>query len=122
VGVRWLSRGAADLAFYRSHFAATPFPVNSPQGVRVDLLDPAATMPAGHKLRVVVSYGSLVENNGGRLQDVPLITIGGDSQLVLPVFKGTLGGRRPTQHQKCAGHQLSGSTVQRATTSRMGAG
>jgi predicted acyl esterase len=98
VGVRWLSHGAADLGFYRSRFTPTPFPVNSPQWVRVDLLDTAVTVPAGHRLRVVVSYGSAFEDRHGRPQDVPLITIGGDSQLVLPVFGGTLGGRRPAQH------------------------
>ncbi|MDP9181914.1 MAG: hypothetical protein M3P04_03950, partial [Actinomycetota bacterium] len=98
VGVRWLSSGTVDLAYYRSHFAPTPLPVDSPQWVRVDLLDTAASLPADHWLRVVVSYGSALEKSVGRLQDVPLITIGGDSQLVLPVFDGTLGGRRPTQH------------------------
>ncbi|HVE62466.1 MAG TPA: CocE/NonD family hydrolase [Mycobacteriales bacterium] len=97
VGVRWVSSGTVDLAFYASHFAATPFPVNSAQRVRVDLLDTAASVPAGHRLRVVVSYGSAMEHRIGRLQDVPLITIRGDSQLVLPVFQGTLGGRQPAQ-------------------------
>lgn len=97
VGVQWLSSGTVDLAFYNSHFTATPFPVNSPQRVRVDLLDTARTIPAGHRLKVVVSYGSVVEHRVGRLQDAPLITLEGDSQLVLPVLEGTLGGRRPTQ-------------------------
>lgn len=98
VGVRWLSSGTVDLAFYRSPFTATPFPVDSPQWVRVDLLDTAATVPAGHRLRVVVSYGSALEKSVGRVEDVPLITIEGDSQLVVPVFNGTLGGHQPTQH------------------------
>jgi putative CocE/NonD family hydrolase len=98
VGVRWVSSGAVDLGFYRSHFAATPFPVDLPQWVRVDLLDTAVTVAAGHRLKVVLSYGNAVENRHGRAQDVPLITVHGDSQLVLPVFDGTLGGRRPTAH------------------------
>jgi predicted acyl esterase len=97
VGVRWITSGTVDLAFYRTHFLATPFPVNSPQRVRVDLLDTATALAPGHRLRVVVSAGSAVEHRTGRLQDVPLITIGGDSQLVLPVFDGTLGGRPPAQ-------------------------
>ena len=71
--------------------------MNSPQRVRVDLLDTAATVPAGHRLRVVVSYGSALEKSVGRLEDAPLITIGGDSQLVLPLFDGTLGGHAPAQ-------------------------
>ena len=38
-----------------------------------------------------MSYGNASDNRVGRLQDVPLITIGGDSQLVLPVFEGSAG-------------------------------
>ena len=98
VGVRWLPSGIVDLAFYRSHFAATPFPVNSSNGCGLTCSTRAASVPAAHKLRVAVSYGNAVEHRTGRLQDVPLITVGGDSELVLPVVDGTLGGHRPTQN------------------------
>jgi predicted acyl esterase len=97
VGSRWLAHGAVDLAFYRDRFHATAFPVSSPQWVRIDLLDTAVTVPAGHRLRAVVSYGSAFEGYVGRMQDHPRITVHGDSQLVLPVLEGTVGGTRPTQ-------------------------
>jgi predicted acyl esterase len=95
VGIRFLSHGAADLAYYRTRFTPTAFPVGTAQKVRIDLLDTAATVPAGHRLRVVVSYGSAVEKHLGRVQDLPLITVHDDSELVLPVLEGTVGGRRP---------------------------
>ncbi len=98
VGVRWLAHGSADLGFYRNRFRARPFPVDKPRWVRIDLLDTAATVPPGHRLRVVLSSGNAFEYRSGRAQDAPLITVSGDSQLILPVFEGTLGGRRPDQH------------------------
>jgi predicted acyl esterase len=97
VGFRWLTHGAIDLAYHRTRFTPTPFPVNSPQRLRVDLLDTAVTVPAGHRLRTVISYGSALDTYVGRVHDLPRITVHGDSQLLLPVLTGTVGGLPPSQ-------------------------
>lgn len=69
--------------------------------MRLDFQDTFAHIPAGHQIVLVLGYG---EPMGARIGEpaVPArITVQADgglqaSQLVLPVFKGSLGARRPT--------------------------
>jgi hypothetical protein len=44
----------------------------------------------------VLDHGDLAESGGAK--DFPTITVLGESQLVVPVAEGTLGGKRPTTH------------------------
>lgn len=99
-GVRTLSRGAADLRFHEGNYAGVDFPVNTPQAVRLDLMDIATTVNAGSKLALVLSYGDPVEEFVNR-GHTPKITIHGGlgstaSHVLLPFVEGTAGGSAPT--------------------------
>jgi putative CocE/NonD family hydrolase len=94
-GARWVSSGAADLSYYRTPFTPHPFPVGRPTSVRIDLRDVSYVLAPGHRLALVLDHGDLAESGGAK--DFPTITVLGESQLVVPVAEGTLGGKRPTQ-------------------------
>jgi hypothetical protein len=85
--------GSADLSFYNSPFLAHPFPVNKALPVRMDLTDVTYQLAPGHRLAMTLSNGK--EFGTGTL-GAPTITVLGNSQLVVPVAEGTLGGRYPT--------------------------
>lgn len=103
---RWITSGAADLRFYASHVDAyqgsldgQDFETNKPTNIRIDLFDLAERIPAGHRLAVVVSYGETHSEWSGQPY-FPEITIHAegaltDSQVVFPIAKGSLGGKKP---------------------------
>jgi putative CocE/NonD family hydrolase len=91
---RWISSGAADLSYHGSPFLAHPFPVGVPALVRMDLSDVTYTLAPGHRLALVLDHGSVVERGGSTT--FPIVTVLGDSHLVIPVAEGTLGGMHPT--------------------------
>jgi putative CocE/NonD family hydrolase len=93
-GARWVSSGAADLSYYRTPFLAHPFPVGHPTPVRLDLRDVTYVLAPGHRLALVLDHGDLAQSGGAK--DFATVTVLGDSQLVVPVAAGTLGGKRPT--------------------------
>jgi X-Pro dipeptidyl-peptidase len=100
-GALYLGRGVADLRFHDGRFTGRDFPTGSPQPVRLDITNFAEWIPAGHRLGVVVSHGSLVDRTGQPYY--PSLTLHGDgtassSHIVLPVVQGGFGGQAPTLH------------------------
>jgi predicted acyl esterase len=93
-GARWMALGSADLSYHNSPFLAQPFPVGTPVPVRIDLTDVTWALAPGHRLALVLSFGEAWERTN-LAQSFPTITVQGDSQLVVPVADGTLGGMRP---------------------------
>lgn len=101
-GVRLLSFGAADLRFHKGTMVGEDFPLDTPGHVRIDLFDLAATIPVGHKLTLVFAMGDPMGErddlmSNGYFPDVSVVAEGTpyDSQLVLPIVSGTLGGDAP---------------------------
>ena len=94
-GARWLGSGSVDLNFVADPFRSTPFPVDRVTEVRIDLSDVTYTLEPGHRLVLVLSHGEAYERVGTSY--FPTITIGGSSELVMPVAEGTLGGLAPTR-------------------------
>ncbi|MGQ0537288.1 MAG: CocE/NonD family hydrolase, partial [Methanobacteriota archaeon] len=93
-GARWLRYGAADLRFLHGNYVAEPFPVNTPTPVRIDVASLATHLEAGHRLAVTISAGDPL---GRQPQGyAPVLAIGPQSHLVLPLVEGTLGGDTPT--------------------------
>jgi putative CocE/NonD family hydrolase len=97
--VRMLSLGAADLRFDRGNYVARDFPVGEASPVRIDLIDIAEVLPAGHRLAITLSYGETHVQYSSAEPFYPTIKVisGGKdgSQLVVPVVTGTLGGKKP---------------------------
>ncbi len=90
-----LSRGAADLRFHEGNLQGTDFATNDPTPVRVDLINLAHTVEAGHRIAVVASGHGFGWHAAQPY--TPTITLQGDgtdagSHIVLPVVDGTLGG------------------------------
>ncbi|MFN2589204.1 MAG: CocE/NonD family hydrolase C-terminal non-catalytic domain-containing protein, partial [Actinomycetota bacterium] len=90
---RPLSVGTADLRFIHGNYSAEPFPVGTPTRVRIDLTHLAERIAAGHRLAVVVSWGDLIDRFS--LPYAPHVIVDGASEIVLPLLKGTLGGKAP---------------------------
>jgi predicted acyl esterase len=80
--VKWLASGAADLEYDKSPYSPTPFPGGG-RTVHVDLSDVTATIPAGHRLAIVVSHNT---EHTAAPDRGPLITIGAGSKIELPVL------------------------------------
>jgi hypothetical protein len=100
-GLLELASGAADLRFHSGNFTGTDFPVGVPKSVRIELMDFAHVLPAGHRLALVVGYGDGVVGWTSLQPYFPTVTVlaGHDSlasHVVLPVVDGTLGGSPPT--------------------------
>lgn len=109
-GARWMTMGTADLRFLDGSYAAKPFPVGKPTSVRLDLLDLASFVPAGHRIALVLSNGDptwarhLEQETpvdvfpgdsailGVSVRDEstyqPTIAVGAESHLVLPAVEG----------------------------------
>jgi len=85
----WLSRGAADLRYHAGTLVAQDFPVGEAQDVRIDFWNLAHVLQPGHRLAVILRGPGTgyVEQT-----DFPMITLEGESRLVVPVTEGTLGG------------------------------
>lgn len=99
-GVRVLAEGAADLRFNEGNFNGSNFQVDKPTQVRIELGDLAARLEAGHRLAFIVSYGETHIDFSSGQPYFPTITIVGtedvtSSHLVIPLVKGTLGGKKP---------------------------
>jgi len=95
---RALSVGAADLRFSEGNFAARDFPVGQATRVRVDFVNLAEVVPAGHRLALAVSHG--VYGLRGSQPYFPRLTLGLEasgeaSHLVVPLVAGSLGGVAP---------------------------
>ncbi|HET6403831.1 MAG TPA: CocE/NonD family hydrolase [Candidatus Thermoplasmatota archaeon] len=117
-GARWLAMGTADLRFHAGGYRGAPFPVDQPTFVRLDLLDLAAFVPAGHRVGLFLSQGDPTwarhlerelgvdifpgdaARKGVRQEALyaPLVTVEPQSHLVLPVVEGTLGVTPPLAH------------------------
>ncbi len=92
---RWIASGSADLSFYADPFRSSPFPVDHPTEVRIDLSDITYMLAPGHRLVLLLSHGEVWESFG--TATFPTITIGGSSELILPVAEGGFGGLTPTR-------------------------
>jgi predicted acyl esterase len=93
---RWIATGSADLSFYADPFRSSPFPVDHPTEVRIDLSDITYMLAPGHRLVLVLSHGEAWERFG--TTTFPTITIGASSELILPVAEGGFGGLAPTRN------------------------
>ena len=98
-----LTEGAADLRFYNdTHYVGTPFPINKPQHMRIDIANQAVVLQPGDRL--VVVFGMPIVQSGSATQTdgpfSPTLTLqeGGKnaSHLVIPVIEGGFGGAAPT--------------------------
>ena len=86
-GAALIARGAADLRFHDGDFAGRDFPTGRPVRLHVDLSSIAQVVQPGHRLALMLSYGSAADHIGRHL---PEITIhaggrGSASRLTLPV-------------------------------------
>jgi uncharacterized protein len=95
---RVLSFGSADLRHHAGNLDDRPFAVNQTQSVRIDMLNLAETVPAGHRLALVL-HGGLPYHFGYEPRFHPTITVQGAmdssaSQVVLPLVEGTFGGSK----------------------------
>ncbi|MGQ0536661.1 MAG: CocE/NonD family hydrolase [Methanobacteriota archaeon] len=91
--------GAADLRFHEGNRQGKDFPTGTPTFVRFDLTNIAEVLEPGHRLALVVSYGDSSLRQPAT-KAFPSITVHADatpedSQLVLPIVEGTLGGSGP---------------------------
>ena len=91
--------GTADLRFYQGNYIAQDYPVGTPRNVRIDLPNLAESVPAGHRIVALVSYGRADHNYGP--PPYPILTVHGGtadvaSQIVIPVLQGTVGGVPPS--------------------------
>lgn len=93
--IRPISHGTADLRYHSGNYAPRDFPVGKPTKVRIDLTHLAERIAAGHRLGLVVSRGDLVDRVA--IPYAPRVTVGGASEVVLPVTEGSLGGRSVTR-------------------------
>lgn len=84
-----------DLRFHDGGYTGEDFPTGEPTRVRVDLKNHAAVVEEGHRVGVWVNHGPSNQRSG-QPQYEPQITVHGDSEIVLPVVEGTLGGHAPT--------------------------
>lgn len=88
-----LTTGTADLRFHAGNMQGKDFPTDEPTGVRVDLTNLAEVVPRGHQVGVLISYGD--PDHRTSQPYTPQITVHGDSEIIVPVVDGTLGGREP---------------------------
>jgi putative CocE/NonD family hydrolase len=109
-----LSDGAVDLRFTTDTYTGSDFPVDQPTGVRVDLTNLAARVPAGDRLVVLVGAPEAISHHEAnnpladertsrtgqtRAAEITVEGVDGDpasSHVVLPVLEGSLGGATPT--------------------------
>lgn len=94
-GARVLTWGGADLRFHQGGYLGRDFPTGTATPVRIDLLQGAHVLRAGHRLALEVSYGETHTEYSGQPY-TPQITLHPTSHLVLPVTQGSLGGTAPT--------------------------
>lgn len=88
-----VAHGAIDLRFHAGNPQGEDFPTGEPTPVRVDLWSTAYQIEAGHRLQLVLSGQGEFERRGQPFQ--PLVELGPDSHLVLPLVEGSLGGQAP---------------------------
>lgn len=93
-GVREFAWGGADLRYHRGVFMAEPFPTGTPTWVRIDIHGVQETLPAGHKLALLMGYGDPAHRHATGA--FPTLAIGGASFLDLPVVAGGFGASPPT--------------------------
>lgn len=93
-GATQVSHGAADLRFAHGNWRAQPPPTDHGFDLRIDLSAIGHVVPAGHRLALLASYGPPLDHAEPYL---PTVTLGGASELVVPLTAGTLGGAAP-QH------------------------
>lgn len=91
IAVTSLASGGADLEYYISRYEPLAFPIDTPIELRIDLTDVTAVLEAGHRLALVISHGEYGAefSQPGRY---PNITVYPESQVVLPVTRGSFGG------------------------------
>ncbi len=94
-GARAISSGTADLRFFQANYDARDFPMGRSTKVRIDLTHLAEDVQTGHRLALVVSRGDVIDRFA--IPFAPNVVIGGDSEIVLPMVEGTLGGKPPTR-------------------------
>jgi predicted acyl esterase len=102
--VKWLADGAADLEYDKSPYSPTPFPKRG-RTVHIDLSDVTATIPAGHRLAIVVGQNT---DHTAAPDRAPLITIGAGSKIKLPVLAGSAGSGRGSRRRQRARRHAEG--------------
>ncbi|HVM44649.1 MAG TPA: CocE/NonD family hydrolase [Candidatus Thermoplasmatota archaeon] len=80
---RLLAFGQADLRFHATRYDPTPFPIGEAQRVRVDLTPVGETVPAGHRLAIVLDHGHV--GVGLTPYWTPVLDVHAGSRLVVPV-------------------------------------
>lgn len=99
VSAAFVTRGVADLRFHEGGYDARDFPTGAPTPVRVDFWNVAHEFPAGHRVVVAVSGGTLTDTLGVPFAPTVHVLADGSpssSHVVLPLAAGSLGGAAPT--------------------------